>query len=424
MWGRGHQRTVGSMGAPTGITTPTMTVLRASRLFDGASSALLRNPTVVFEDGRLTSVTTGRASVPEGAVVVDLPEATLLPGLVDAHLHLAFDASDDPIGHLAAIDDHDLLERMAGAARRALNAGITTIRDLGDRGYLALKLRDAEGSFGPLPTIVAAGPPITTPGGHCHFLGGEVSGQASIRRAVAERVERGVDVIKVMASGGHITPGSCPHAPQFGPKELRAAVEEAHRHGLPVTMHAHSAQSIADAVEAGADGIEHATFMTATGVDASDELVDRIVSQRIAIGATIARDWHAKREPPPAIAKRISGLRANHRRLHEAGALMVASSDAGTSPVTPHDALRWAPDRLIEIGFTPVEALWAITSRAAQVCGLGHRKGRIEPGYDADIVAVEGDPFADPSALRRVRAVYSGGRLVPQPQHRHGGWRP
>jgi len=404
-------------GSPAGTGSATrraarqgrLTVLRAARLFDGISSALIPDPVVVLEGSRICSVSSG-TKAPDGAAVVDLAGATLLPGLIDTHVHLAFDASTDPVGRLAGRRDGAVIQAMTQAGRAALRGGVTTVRDLGDRGYLSLGLRGRAG----LPTIVAAGPPITTPGGHCHYLGGAVAPTiADVRAAVREHAARGVDVIKIMASGGNLTPGSRQELAQFPAEVLRAAVEEAHRLGLPVTAHAHGTGAIADAVAAGADGLEHVSFWTENGVDAPGQLIRLIAERRIIVGATVGMVPVPGMTPPPELARRLPGITANTRRLHQAGAVIVAGTDAGIAPVKPHDVVRHAPAMLRQLGFGQAQALRAITSVAAGVCGLAHRKGRVAAGFDADILAVDGDPIADPDALHRVRAVYARGAAVP-----------
>jgi imidazolonepropionase-like amidohydrolase len=397
------------MTRPAGTERGRLTALRAAALFDGTGATLVRDPLVLIDGATITAVESGMPA-PAHADVTDLRGATLLPGLVDSHTHLAFDASSDPVGALAGRSDDETLEAMTIAARTALRGGVTTVRDLGDRDYLSLALRGEPG----LPAVVAAGPPITTPGGHCHYLGGVAEPtEKSVRAAVRQHAERGVDVIKIMASGGNLTPGTRQDLAQFPPEVLRAAVGEAHRHGLKVTAHAHAASAIADAVAAGADMLEHVSFWTADGVDAPAGLIQLIAERQTVAGLTIGVLPVPGLSPFPQVRKRMPAILANIRRMHEAGALIVASSDAGVAPLKPHDVVRYAPAILREVGFTPAEALRAVTSLPAQVLGLGHRKGRIAPGFDADILAVDGDPLTDPAALHQIRAVYAAGAAVP-----------
>ncbi|WP_152364725.1 amidohydrolase family protein [Microlunatus speluncae] len=396
----------------TAVERPRLTVVRAARLFDGVGDRAVERPWVALDGDTITAIGSGDGG-PEGTVV-ELPGATLLPGLIDNHVHLAFDASVDPVAALAGRDDEAVRETMITAARRAAAAGITTVRDLGDRGYLGLELRSAVETDPTLPTILVAGPPITTPDGHCHFLGGGAAGVDGLRTAVREHADRGVDVIKIMASGGMLTQGTKVELPQFSVAELRVVVEEAHRYGLPVTAHAHGLPAITDAVEAGVDGLEHVTFMTADGVAVpSDRLVSTLVDRRIVLGLTLGMTPVTGAALPPGIVSRLPKLIANLRRLWQAGAFTTISTDAGIAILKPHDVLPYAIGQVADLGIAPAEALRASTSRAAVACGLSDRKGRLAVGYDADLLAVAGDPLTDITALHDVRAVWLRGHRLP-----------
>ncbi len=383
------------------------TVVRAARLFDG-SDLVAGDPFVVIEGSSIASVGFGEAVLAD-AEVVDLGDATLLPGLVDTHVHLAFDASADPVGRLATRTDEEVLAAMREAGRVALAGGVTTLRDLGDRDYLSLRLRGEAG----MPTVLSAGPPITTAAGHCHFLGGVAdAGVAGVRAAVRQHAERGVDVIKIMATGGEMTPGTHQHLAQFSAEELRAAVQESHRYGLSITAHAHGTPGIVRAVAAGVDGLEHASFWSEAGVDDPGALVGRIAEAGIAVGATLGIVPVPGVVGPPEILRRLPQMIANTRRMHESGVRLVAGTDAGIAPVKPHDVLRHVLPQLVGLGMSPAAALNTITSKAAGVCGLADRKGRIALGYDADLFAVAGDPTADLQAMHQILAVYGRGRRV------------
>ena len=316
-------------------------LLAARRMFTGLSDGVLEGCVLEIADGRIADV---RPWTPDPAdtEVVDLGDVTVLPGLIDVHQHLAFDASADPVAQLDADDDLTLLLRMRSAAQRALAAGITTVRDLGDRNYLSLALRDWFASGSEVgPRIVASGAPITTSNGHCWFLGGEVDGPDGIRAAVRERAARGVDVIKVMASGGNMTPTVGPHESQFGEAELAVALEEAHAAGLPLAVHAHGVQAVRDALAVRADSIEHCTFFTADGVDAAPEVLAELAASGIVISMTAAV-LPGDRTLYPAIAKRLSAIVANHTTLFQHGAAWCAAATPASAPTSPTTCCRTA----------------------------------------------------------------------------------
>lgn len=390
-------------------------LLTAKRMFTGRGSDVLEDRVLDIDGGRITDVR-ARGSVPSDAEVVDLGDATLLPGLIDVHQHLAFDASPDPVARLATDDDLALLLRMRLAAQQALGAGITTIRDLGDRSYLSLALRDwflAGNEVG--PRILASGPPITIEQGHCWFLGGEI-GPGGIREAVRERVERGVDVIKVMASGGNLTPTVGPHESQLGYDELVAAREEAHAAGLPLAVHAHGAQAVADAIAARVDSIEHCTFFTADGVEADATVLAQLAASGCVVSMTAANVPGSADAIHPAIQQRLSAIVANHGTLYRNGALVVCSSDAGVGPSKPHTVLPHGVSTFLpSIGMSNAEAIINVTAFAAQVCGIADRTGTLEPGKDADVIAVAGNPLDDIDAIHDIVAVFARGQRLCAP---------
>ena len=297
------------------IASPT--AIRGVRLFDGLAMRPGR-PTVYVADGCITDVDLTGAPPPAAARVLDLGDVTLLPGLVDPHLHLGFDPAGDPVRQMLVDDDSTLLARMHRHGQTALRAGITTVRDLGDRGYLGVALRDRYRSTGELaPEVLAAGPPVTPTGGHCWFLGGQADGVDGVRWAVAQRAARRVDIVKIMATGGMLTPGFGMHESQYGPAELAAAAEAAHQAGIPITAHAHGPRGIADAVHAGMDGIEHCTFVTATGVEPDWRTVAELAAAGTVVGA--AEAWLPDGPPIPpggrgAAGALLDGAGPNARR--------------------------------------------------------------------------------------------------------------
>ena len=248
------------------------------------------------------------------------------------------------------------------------------------------------------PTLLVAGPALTTPGGHRWFPGGQCQGSDDLVAAVARLDEAGVDVIKVMATGGNLTPGSDPHESQFGPDELRAVVEAAHAAGLPVAAHAHGTQGVSDALDARVDTIEHCSFMTADGVAEDPTLVGRLASSGITVSIT---GGSIPGPLPPAIAERMPALNAHGRRLLEAGVRCIIATDAGIGPAKPHDVLARTVEHAVEDLGATVEGRWPCAPRGPPTpLGWGDRAGRLRPGAPADLLVVSGRVDRDPSAMR------------------------
>lgn len=310
------------------------TGIRVGGLFDGRNWH--RGPALILiENGVIMDIDFSGAQYPEGCEYIDLGDSTMLPGLVDAHAHLTWDPHEDPQA-LATDTDEVLLARARRHADQALRAGVTTIRDLGDRAYASVALQQEyrRGAVG--PQLLTSGPPLTRTGGHCWYLGGEADTAADLTAAVDEHARRGVDWIKIMATGGFRTQGTNPWSAQYTAEQLTAVVNAAHDRGLPVTAHAHATAGIAAAVEAGVDGLEHCTFVSDDGAIIDPRIVESIVRQNIWCGTTIARPREGLPAQTLAVLEKKWG---NVRELMAAGARIGFSTDAGINSTKPHDAL-------------------------------------------------------------------------------------
>jgi imidazolonepropionase-like amidohydrolase len=392
--------------------------IRAGRVFDG-ERVVPGGALVLVDDGRIAGVEPGAAPAPEDCQVLDVPGGTVLPGLVDAHVHLCADGTDGTLDRIGEPGQDAMAAVIEQSLRRHLAAGVTTVRDLGDRRFAVLDWRSSAPGGGVYPAVVAAGPPITSVGGHCANMGGEAAGADQLWAAVRERAERGVDVVKIMTSGGFATTGTQVMLCQFTLEELRVVVDQAHAAGLPVTAHAHGLPAVHMAMAAGADGIEHCSFLTDEGPLQSEQDLARLAEAGTAVCPTPG--MAGTPEPTPNAAALLARLgmtfeqvmEMNKRRvgqMHAAGVRVVSGSDGGIAAAKPHGLLPVSVAFLVEGGVSTVAALASATMLAAAACGLGDRKGRLRAGYDADLLVVDGDPVADIGALARPVAVFAGGR--------------
>ncbi len=375
------------------------TALRGARVWDGLATESVES-TVIIE-GETIAAVGGDAGAGES---LDFSGCTIIPGLIEGHAHLCFNARTD----WRAVYDSDspgrMLLRMAANGRAMLRAGITTVRDLGAPTQLAVELRDAiANGLAEGPSLLVAGAPITTTGGHCYFMGGEADGEAGLRKAVREHVKANVDWIKVMATGGNMTPRTYPTNAQFTVEELTAVVDEAHRLRRMVAAHAHGVPGIRAAALAGVDTVEHCSFTTAAGIELDKDVSALLAERNVAISPTVSigfRDWpdDGRRENRAAAIRDMLGR----------GCRFLASTDCGI-PGVPHDALAGGMQVMAELAqLQSVEVLRMATSESAAILGLKDR-GMIAPGRRADVLVVEGDPTADLSTLGRVRAVFGAG---------------
>jgi imidazolonepropionase-like amidohydrolase len=335
----------------------------------------------------------------------DYPGATIMPGLIDSHVHLAFDGGPNPAARMRSETDEQQLVLMLHSARDLLGVGVTTARDLGARAYLDVVVRDAVATgLARGPRMVVAARPITVTGGHCWFMGGEADSDDELRRMVRTHHKRGADLIKVMSTGGFMTTGSAPWYAQFTQAQLAVVVEEAGRVDKPVAAHAHGIEGIHRAVEAGVTTLEHCSFVTETNERRFDEpLAARIAERGIFVCPTINVN-------APYVAELTGIVVGEHlKAMHEMGVRLIAGTDAGIDN-TPHHQYVGGLEYFVTLGFRPADVLAMATTEAAAALGVDAITGRLAPGFDADVIVVDGDPSTDIAALGKLQRVIARGR--------------
>jgi len=396
-------------------------VVHAGHLLDVKSGKLLADQTLVIDDGRIVSSgAAAEAKVPADAIRIELPNATVLPGLIDAHTHLTM----DPKFGYERLAISVPREALIGAknARLTLLAGFTTARNVGARGFTDVALRDAINAGDvPGPRLLVSGPPLSITGGHCdnnmlpseyHAVSdGAADGVAAVQHKVRENIKYGADLIKVCATGGVLSLGDNPQHSQYTLEEMKAIVADAHRLGRKVAAHAHGAEGIRWAAEAGVDSIEHGSYIDDAGIAAMKEHGTYLVPT-LYLGDWMIDNAGLTHLPPPLMAKAqevIPAARKNIAHAFASGVKVVFGTDAA---VYPHGLNAHEFAVMVKLGLTSLQAIQAATVNAADLLGWSGKVGSLEPGAWADIIAVDGDPSKDVTTLERVKFVMKGGEVV------------
>jgi imidazolonepropionase-like amidohydrolase len=398
-------------------TAQTRTLVRAGHLLDVKTGKITENQTIVVEGGVIQSIAPTE-SVPAQASdkVVDLSGMTVMPGLIDVHTHLTMNTNFDPYYELTQTDAKEAINGVVNA-KTTLMAGFTTVRNVGADGFTDVDLRDAinAGQI-PGPHMQVSGPLIGITGGHCdenllpikyHAVGdGVADGVAAVQHKVRENIKYGADLIKICATGGVLSKGDDPQASQFTLEEMKAIVTDAHRLGRKVAAHAHGAQGILWATEAGVDSIEHGSYI-------NDEAIAEMKKRGTYLVPTLyLEDWMLQYgHLPPFYEQKMKDVsavaKANIKHAMQAGVKIALGTDAA---VYPHGLNAHELDVYVnQLGMTPLAALQTATINAADLMGWSAKTGTLEPGKWADIIAVDKNPLDDVRVLENVKFVMKSG---------------
>jgi imidazolonepropionase-like amidohydrolase len=378
---------------------------------------ILEHATVLLDGERIVKVAEGTVPIPKDTRKIPLEGRTLLPGFIDCHVHLCLDGSPDPVTLLMAEPLPMTTLKAAQFARQTLMAGVTSVRDLGAKDGIDLIIRDAiRSGLIPGPRMLASGRLICMTGGHGWQIGREADGPDEVMKAAREQIRSGADLVKFMATGGVMTPGVEPGSEQLTEEELRAGIEEAHKAGRKTATHAMGTQGILNALRAGIDSIEHGVFL-------DEETISWLLKRDVPLVPTLSALYHIESKgvaagiPAFAVDKTLK-LKSFHlesvRMAHEAGVRVAMGTDAGT-PFNGHGQNLGELQRLVEVGYSPMEALESGTRVASQVLGQEKELGTIEEGKLADLIVVEGNPLEEVGLLVKPEAIHlvmQGGKLV------------
>ncbi len=397
------------------------TVIRAGRVLNVRTGELRANQAIVIEGDKIAQIApSSEVKATASDTTIELPNATLLPGLIDAHTHLTFELSSLGYQGLGISTAREAL-RGAKNARRTLEAGFTTVRNVGARDYADIALRDAINDGDIIgPRMVASGPALGITGGHCdenllppafHFQGdGVADGIEAVQHKVREVIKYGADVIKICATGGVLSKGDDPNASQYTLEEMKAIVADAHRLGRKVAAHAHGAEGVRWASEAGVDSIEHGHLMDDAAVATLKKNGTYLVPTLFLGEYMLA---HLEQSDVPEYSKQkmrdVAGaMQKNVKKAFDAGVKVAFGTDAA---VYPHGMNAGEFHVYVKLGMTPLAAIQTATINAADLLGWSKRVGTLEPGKWADIVAVDGDPTKDVTILEHVKFVMKGGTV-------------